>query len=347
MAQTQKLTNVTIIRNVLIILLVFYHAFAPYSGSWVPITGFPTIKAYWWFDKLSYAFMLELFVFISGYVFGFQVRKKGGNTLDAKVLLWNKFKRLMVPCMVFSLLYILLYKNINQPLHLLIYNLLNGVGHMWFLPMLFWCFVAVWIIEKMQLNSKLVITILVIAAICSFVPLPLRIGSSMYYMLFFYVGYILQKNGIILESIYTRKFVIKSVISFIILFPILTLLKERIGVNLMGGGNSIMYKISVLSIQKAVQLIYSSLGIVMMLSIVGFYEINHKMPLWMEKTAALSFGVYLFQQFILWGLYYHLTIPFFVGPYWLPFLGFICAMSGSLVLSLLFRKTKIGRLLIG
>ena len=131
------LTNVSIIRPILLVLLVFYHAFAIYSGAWAPIEGYPEVPAYWWLDKLSYAFMLEMFVFISGYVFGFQVRAKGEEKLKAKNLLWGKFKRLMIPCMVFSLLYILLFGNITQPVHKTLYSLVNGVGHMWFLPMLF------------------------------------------------------------------------------------------------------------------------------------------------------------------------------------------------------------------
>ena len=345
--QNQKLTNIVILRNVLIVLLVLYHAFAPYSGSWIRIDGFPEIKAYWWLDRLSYAFLLELFVFISGYVFGYQVRIKGENKLEAKNLFLNKFKRLIIPSVVFSFFYILLYKNINQSFNKTCYDLLNGVAHMWFLPMLFWCFVAIWIIERLHLKPRFVITILVFAALVSFLPLPLRIGSSMYYMLFFYVGYILQKDNISLERFYTRGYVIAFVISFCVLFYLLTLLKERIDVTIIMGGNQLVIKAIVASIKKTIQLVYSSVGIVMMLSLVGYFEKNHFVPKWMEKTAILSFGVYLFQQFILWGLYYHSSLPVLVGAYWLPVVGFICALFGSLLLSVAFRITKIGRFLIG
>lgn len=108
--KTNFLTEVAIIRPILVVLLVFYHAFAHYSGAWEPIDGYPAIRDYWWLDWLSYAFMLEMFVFISGYVFGFQVRTKGVEKLNAKNLLWGKFKRLMIPCMVFSFLYILFFQ---------------------------------------------------------------------------------------------------------------------------------------------------------------------------------------------------------------------------------------------
>lgn len=71
------------------------------------------------------------------------------------------------------------------------------------------------------------------------------------------------------------------------------------------------------------------------------------MPSWMEKTAALSFGVYLFQQFILMGLYYHTVLPSLIGCYWLPWVGFVVALPGSLLIAYLFRKVRVGRLLIG
>lgn len=114
MPQQKLLANVVIIRPILIVLLVFYHAFAPFSGAWEPIGGYPMIRTYWWLDKLSYAFMLEMFVFVSGYVFGYQVRTKGESKLEAKNLFWGKFKRLMIPCMVFSLLYVILLGEISR-----------------------------------------------------------------------------------------------------------------------------------------------------------------------------------------------------------------------------------------
>ena len=242
-AKKNILSNVVVIRNILIILLVFYHAFAIYSGAWAPIQGFPEVPVYWWLDKLSYAFMLELFVFVSGYVFGYQVRVKGESKLQAKDLFWGKFKRLMIPCIVFSLLYILLLGDITQPIQKTLYGLFDGVGHMWFLPMLFWCFVGMWIIEKIHLKPKWSVPLLIIASLGSFLPLPLRMGTAMYFMVFFYVGYVIQRNNISLDWLYTKRSAIITTISFIILFPAFTLLKEQIGVaSTRWGGGSISYK---------------------------------------------------------------------------------------------------------
>ncbi len=347
------LSNVSIIRPILLVLLVFYHAFAIYSGAWAPIEGYPEVPAYWWLDKLSYAFMLEMFVFISGYVFGFQVRTKGEEKLKAKNLLWGKFKRLMIPCMVFSLLYILLFGNITQPVQKTLYGLVNGVGHMWFLPMLFWCFVGVWVIEKLHLIPKVILPILVVASLVSFLPLPLRLGSTLYYMFFFYVGYILQKEDVSLERFYTLKHSVLAFILFCILFPTFTLLKEKLGNALGGWGNvvdnQLIIKALNLSLSKLLQIIYAFVGLAMLFVFVGYKEKGRKgeIPQWLISLGGLCFGVYLLQQFILMGVYDYTAIPTMVGCYWLPWVGFIVALIGSVMVAFLMVKTKIGRLLIG
>lgn len=105
--QSDYLYDAAILRLVLVFLLVYYHAFAIYSGAWDSLNGYPEIKAYWWLDKLSFAFMLEAFVFVSGYVFGYQVRCKGEEKLKADSVIVGKFKRLMIPCLLFSIIYIL------------------------------------------------------------------------------------------------------------------------------------------------------------------------------------------------------------------------------------------------
>lgn len=346
------LSNVSIIRPVLLVLLVFYHAFAIYSGAWAPIEGYLEVPVYWWLDKLSYAFMLEMFVFISGYVFGFQVRTKGEEKLKAKNLLWGKFKRLMIPCMAFSLLYIMLFGSITQPVHKTLYGLVNGVGHMWFLPMLFWCFVGVWVIESLHLKPRVILPLLFVVSLVSFLPLPLQLGGTMYYMLFFYVGYILQKEDISLGQFYTLEFCVLALIMFCVLFPVFTLLKERFNstieqCNLIE--NQLIIKAYNLSLSKLLQITYAFVGLAMLFVFVGYKEKGRKgeMSQWLISLGDLCFGVYLLQQFILKFVYYYTDLPAILGCYWLPWIGFVVALFGSLLLSYLFRTNKVGRFLLG
>ena len=43
--QNKLIQEVVVIRPILIVLLVFYHAFAIYSGAWAPIEGLLEVPA--------------------------------------------------------------------------------------------------------------------------------------------------------------------------------------------------------------------------------------------------------------------------------------------------------------
>jgi hypothetical protein len=219
---------------------------------------------------------------------------------------------------------------------------------MWFLPMLFWCFVGVWIIEKLHIKPRLVIPLLVLASLGSFLPIPLRMGLALYYMFFFYAGYIVQKKDISLNKLYTKHYAIITTFAFVILFPLLTMIKEKIGASSTGVCDyQLVAKIANISIQRLLQLFYSSTGILMTLVLANVWLKKYSVKSWMERVAALSFGVYLFQQFILKGVYDHTSLPAVLGPYWLPWVGFVIAFLGSLLLSWVFRMTWVGKFLIG
>ena len=76
MKKKKVLVEIVMVRLCLIILLVFFHAFAIYGGAWNRVFTPPHIEVYFWLDWLSYSFMLETFVFISGLLFGIQELKK-------------------------------------------------------------------------------------------------------------------------------------------------------------------------------------------------------------------------------------------------------------------------------
>ena len=342
-----RLTNVVVIRPILVVLLVFYHSFAIYGGSWEPIEGFPEIKAYWWLDWLSYAFMLEMFVFVSGYTFGYQVRVKGESKLAAKSLFWAKFKRLMIPSILFSLLYMALFTGFNQPIQNIVYDVVIGYAHMWFLPMLFLCFVGVWIIEKFKLKPQVVFPILLVVSLLSVNGLPFQLSTTMYYMLFFYWGYYLQRNSVQLDQYYKKKNVVLVVLSFVFLFFSLRLLRE----NLDDIFDQPIQTLQLLKfiVGKYCQLIYASTGIFMVIIVVGYYQKDKskEQPVWLIEVGYLCFGVYLLQQFILYALYYYTSLPFYYGPYLLPWAGFGLALIISVAGSWFIRKTNVGRFLIG
>ena len=351
MGQKGLLSNVTIIRLVLIVLLVFYHAFVIFQGGWGMAGVFPEIEAYWWLDKLSYACLLETFVFISGYVFGYQVRTKGESKLDAKALFGSKFKRLIIPSMFFSFLYIVLLMDIKQPVVKTIWGIIEGVGHMWFLPMLFWCFAGVWIIEKLNLKPIIVVPLLILCSLFSFLPLPLQLNVTMYYLLFFYLGFIIQKRGFDLDRYYAPRYAIVFAFLFVLLFPVLTIYRENAESFLKLSGQFV-YNPLVLDVIKhsslnLAKLIYSTVGVALVFVLVGMLVKDKQLSSRIVSIGNLCMGVYLFQQFILLALYKHTALPIVVSPYVLPWIGFLVALIGSLAISFIFRLTKAGRFLIG
>lgn len=197
MEKLRRLDDVVVIRLLLMLLVVLYHAFCPAAGIWKPIDGMDDSPvAYWWIAKFSSSFVMETFVFISGYLFGYQMSKKSAMQFSMSAVVKRKAKRLVIPSIIFSVLYLITINNAYDSATGVAYGILNGVGHMWFLPMLFWCFVFTSIAIKFNAKPEWVFALLIVLSLFSFVPLPFRISSAFYYMLFFYVGYWLKRYEI-------------------------------------------------------------------------------------------------------------------------------------------------------
>lgn len=345
--QENRLDEVVIIRLILIVLLVLYHSFAIYSGGWEPIEGFPEIKAYWWLGKFSYAFFLETFVFISGYILGYQVRTKGKEKISAKNIFVGKIKRLIIPSVVFSFLYLLLIQDYEeQSIISTLYSILEGAGHMWFLPMLFWCFCGVWFIERIRISPAIVFPVLLLFSIGPHLPLPFRLGDTLYYLLYFYTGYYVQKNSIDLSILSKHYTLIILSFLFLTLFPVLTILSESMSSLLGGGNNQLVTHFVVALIRKLCRIVYASTGLLIMISFANIVCNNTSIPSWINRISVLCMGGYIFQQFILKFVYYRTSLPSICSPYLLPWVGFIGTLALSILLSIILRRTQVGKLLI-
>lgn len=79
----------------------------------------------------------------------------------------------------------------------------------------------------------------------------------------------------------------------------------------------------------------------------AYYTNYNKLKPFAVKLATYCFGIYLFQQFILLLLYYKTSFSVGVGPYLLPWIGFVIATITSYYLTALFLKTKAGKYLLG
>lgn len=203
MGEKIRLDEVTLMRCILALLIVFMHSFTCYQGGWTEPEGYVDIPLYKWIARTSFAFTLEAFVFISGYLFAFQ-----RITLDRKTslgtLVVNKLKRLILPSVIFSAIYFPLffeYKGVGN----MVYSIINGCGHMWFLPMLFWCFIGGWLVEQVKINDGWKLVFLICLNLFWPVPIPLQTSKATNYLLYFYGGYLVYKHHDNILSIITPK----------------------------------------------------------------------------------------------------------------------------------------------
>ncbi|MCR4826962.1 MAG: acyltransferase [Bacteroidales bacterium] len=337
-----RLDEVTLMRTILALLIVFMHSFTCYNGSWEQPAGYVDIPLYKWLQRVSFAFTLETFVFISGYLFAFQriTLKRTGGWIN---LIVNKLKRLILPSIIFSIIYFLLfyeYKGLGNA----VYSIINGCGHMWYLPMLFWCFVFGWLLEQIKIKDGWKMAFLVVLNLIPFPNLPLRIFTSFVFMAYFYGGFLFYKNRERITSWVTLRTLIVSWVFFIILFAVMRPLRDVLAPD---SSFSVTQKVIVLVGNHFCQLLYASVGLIAFYGTAVYYIQHHQLSEATKKIAACCFGIYLFQQFVLQLLYYKTSFPLLVGPYWLPWCGFVIAAVVSYVLSVLLLKTKVGKFLIG
>lgn len=69
-------------------------------------------------------------------------------------------------------------------------------------------------------------------------------------------------------------------------------------------------------------------------------------PFWINLST-YTFGIYIFQQFILQYIYYHTDIRYQIGIGYLPWIAFVFTLIASLLLAWLMRKTRVGKFLLG
>ena len=337
-APKEWLYELSFMRPILLLLLVSYHAFAPWCGTWDMPAGCAPFEPYRWIALLSRAFRLECFVFISGYIFTFQMLKKNKFS-SFKELLSSKMVRLLIPCWVFSIIYFACFKHYTNVVDFLIV-IVGGAGHLWYLPCLFICFIVQYLLIKRRYNTGIVLLILSLFTLISVVPLPMKMDRPLYYMLFFYGGGLFYQNKDKIAMISTPKRVIISWIMFVVLL---------IGVNTIAefskgfDNQGVLKRGLIFGMNTGLKAILAWVGIYAFYMSAVIWCRKHTVSDWALNVGVCGYGVYVFHQFVLAWLYDHTSISLVLGTYWLPWVAFVAATSISLVLTLLIRKTKVGR----
>ena len=327
-------------RCVLALMIVFVHSFTCYDSSWREPLGFEKIPIYKWLCRLAYAFALESFVFISGYLYAF---KTNIQTINFKTLLKNKFTRLIIPSILFSILYYLMFYSYDGSIGM-VYNIMNGCGHMWFLPMLFWCFIFIAILDSIKIKDFYKIIILFLFSLLPSFSFPLQLGRTITFMFYFYMGVVVYKHKDWIMSFITQKNIYWGWCVFLLVFVTFRPMRDLLVVS---DEYSYILKLIVYVSRNLCGLLYSTIGTLILYMTTVFISQKYNLGTIVLNLAKYSFGIYIIHQFILQWLYYETSLPLILGPYWLPWCGFSFTVIVSYILSSFFFRFEMGKKLIG
>lgn len=336
MITKRNLDEVSFIRPILIVLLIFVHCFTVFNGGWPPFPGYQDSVCYMWFSRTCYSFMLETFIFISGYVWAYQVLNLQKST-SLSILIKKKAERLLLPSVVFSIIYAQIFDNVcvNDLIGggKIVLSIISGIGHLWYLPVLFWCFVALWILERLDISDLFKFLLLLLVAILPFPYIPFQLSRVPYYLFFFFVGYKFWQHG---ES-FRENLNGKKVVVFSFLFSIIFVVLRTLSAYLLelADETSIIQKVVLIMASNSSKIIYSSFGVIAIYTLAVWFTKTYKLCSWYIQVGGLCFGVYVFQEFIIKYIYYYTEFPLSIGYKALPWLTFII----TLVMSLLLSKT--------
>ena len=346
MSEKRLLVDVVVIRPLIISLLVVYHAFIIYMGGWKAPEGFISIKGYGILADFLHAFRMQVIIFVAGYVYAYQVLNLGKND-SLKQIVIKKFKRLILPSIFFSIIYFAMFydwKDYNALSATV--SILGGCGHMWFLPMLFWCFGGGKLLIMSRINNCLIFVALTLISLLP-LSIPLGIGNALQYMVYFWGGFLMWKyHDNVVQLFCTKKNVILSCILFVVFYMFSAWFRQM---DFWGGDERLFYKGIHYVTSSAISLVVTMLGIGFVYLLVNYFVEKRKCipPHWVFEASAICYGVYIYQQFILQVLYYKTSLPVLVGAYWLPWVGCVITFIVSILLTKLTLKTRFGRFLIG
>ena len=345
------LVEVAVMRPILIGCIVIGHSFAIFNGAWpCPIKGVELeSSAYSLVNPLFISFQLAGFVFISGYVNSYigsvnKIKFSGGVKFVTK-----KIRRLLVPAWIFGVIYyfLFLYSHDTFTIKSCLLKILLGAGHLWFLPMLFGCFLFVWVCERYRIKMIYIFALFLLVGILPFQFIAYT--QFLHYVFYFYLGQIVWRNRLNI-SLKRNAFLCLNLIVYISTFTLYNSLKAEMldSWNLFVSCKDWEAFIFLIQVNFIKMLMCTS-GILFFLG--SILRIIFKRDIHENKVVKFSnkicYGVYIYHQFILWYLVYHTNLVSKIGIIELPFFLLLITLVVSVFLVYISLKTKVGRFLIG
>lgn len=216
-----------LIKAIAIILVVFGHCIQYGSGS-----EFYLSESYFgnWIFKCIYSFHMPLFALISGYLFYFSLSRRG-SILSLK----REIVSVLIPVLAWSASYYLVFHSheiIEYGIAVYIKNLIRySLTGIWFLWAVFWCAIAVILVNVLFKDKLIAYVVLLIALI--FIPEKLNSYCYVYLYPYFVCGYLWNKHNL--------QYTVRKLFSTKWIIPLLCLLALWIGLLTRFNYNSYIY----------------------------------------------------------------------------------------------------------
>lgn len=336
-----RLNDVAIVRLLAIFLVVLFHALHMLmDGTHLQDSTEIYRSTYLTLNGIINSFNMPLFIFISGYLFSYLENDKM-KYQSSKELIITKIKRLLMPFFVFTSLIMVSFRDFSiEPF------LTWSYCHLWFIPMLFWCFVFTRALSLLPFSHHIIAAYSLLSLSCLATVTPLNIpnyfglNNFVRWYFWFYLGYKIYLTRDMLLDFYIKHTQI-TIASLLILFGFGVLIQ-----NIQPDGNKFYCLISIPSM------------VLLIWGIVNTFLINHligeKFIRIFNSLNKYCFGIYIFHywlQPILIGStltsVFSLDIMAKNHIVLFPCLYVLISLGLSLGITWAFLKTKVGRFLIG
>lgn len=325
-----RLKELDIIRCIVILMLIAVHVTSPYTGAWPLPEGVHKNSTLEFINKFCCNGMLETFFFISGVLLATKSLPTGLK--DRTVLLYKRFKRLYIPCIVFGIVAVILFLDgdiIGQA-----GRIISGVFHLWFLPVMFWC----WVLEVLFVDRIKRHTLLLLAfiSILPYPHLPLNFNVSLYYLFFFHLGCVSYRHK---DRIYRYINNRNSIILLFLVAAVLFALKQYCNTFEYNEPDNLILKITGITLNRVAMLIAS-------IPIIGIYmwlgeklKKNNVIYNTAFFIAKYSLGIYILQELVIRFIYYKTDLCI-VLPKVSTIITYISTIFISVVLTVIIAANK-------
>ena len=333
-------SEIALIRPILIFSIIIGHSFAVFTDSaWWPLPiGMHTNDVLRCINPIVISFALQAFVFISGFLFSYKSDKLLTSWAEKMKFILAKFKRIYIPSLIFSTIYLLCFDTFSIES---IYDIINGAGHLWFLPMLFWCYTFGALLINLIISPPTFlrfIILMIVSVVSLYLPDYFRIATGLHYFVYFVIGaWVYKFRNTFVHLFFSKP---STIIYGWILIALFCLVKCYLEYYCDWFTSS-----RLLSLFKT--LTNSTLGILGSINLYFSAEyIIKKFTDIKPVRGDIWYGMYIYHQFFMIYLYYHTNLPEYLGNNAQYAILFITVFA-SITLVLVTLKSKLGRWLIG